>query len=465
MRKISYIKVALAFLIASLALSACTNYLSVQPQGYVIPSTDEEFASVIETILRDIEGGEDEYIIGNMEKIIRLEGCADNLDANVKVGNNVPSYAGEEINSMQLKYRGAWSTVKDCNIVIENLDGRSSGTAKGALSAAYAIKGAIYYNLIRDYCEPWDAGKESSQLGLPIVDRFDISEMPSRSSLKETCDYAISMFDKALALNPQDKHFIFTEWVVKAFKAKMLFWMEDWDACEALCDDIMANSGFKITGRSDYGTMINSEKAATGEVIVRSHINDSCELDWYFSVVKKYLSSRPASAKFVRLFGDEPSKDVRYTSSLNKKRQNTKVTECKIRLSEILLMSAESAYHMGDTDKALSLINQLRENRIEDVEPLTMATLPAVRTDNLIKVDALGATVTPLLQTIFDERQKELFIEGDRWFELKRNGRPEWWIVSNGLKYTTKEYLYTAPIYKTDVDINPEMIQNPGYEK
>ena len=458
MRKISYI-------IAALVLTACTNYLNVQPQGYVIPRTDEEFASVIETILRDIEGGGDEYIIGNMEKIIRLEGCADNLDANVKVGNNVPSYAGEEINSMQHKYRSAWSTVKDCNIVIENLEGRTGNVAKGALSAAYAIKGAIYYNLIRDYCEPWDAGKESVQLGLPIVDRFDITDMPARASLLETCQYAVSLFDKALALDPQDKHYIFTEWVIKAFKAKMLFWMEDWSACEALCDDIMQSSGFKITPRAEYDAMINSEKAAKGEVIVRSHINDSSELDWYFTVVKKYLSSRPASARFVRLFGDEPSKDVRYTSSLNKKRQNTKVTECKIRLSEILLMDAESAYHMNRSDKALDLINQLRENRIEDVQPLTMAALPEVRTGDLIKEDALGNELTPLLQAIFDERQKELFIEGDRWFELKRNGRPEWWIVSNGLKYTTKAYLYTAPIYKTDVDINPEMKQNPGYEK
>lgn len=455
----------LAMVICACALTACTNFLNVQPQGYVIPTTDEEFASVIETILRDIEGGEDEFIIGNMEKIIRLEGCADNLDANVKTGNNVPSYAGEEINSMQHKYRNAWPTVKDCNIVIENLEGRTSKTARGALSAAYAIKGAVYYNLIRDYCEPWDAGKESSQLGLPIVDKFDIEEMPARASLLETCQYAVSLFDKALALNPQDKHFLFTEWVIKAFKAKMLFWMEDWDACELLCDDIMQNSGYRITPRAEYDAMINSEKAAKGEVIIRSHINDSSELDWYFSVIKKYLSSRPASAKFVRLFGDEPSKDVRYTSSLDRKRQNIKVTECKIRLSEILLMSAECACHNKRPDKAMDLVNQLRENRIEDVQPLTMATLPEVRAENLIKVDALGNALTPLLQAIFDERQKELFIEGDRWFELKRNGRPEWWIVSNGLKYTTKEYLYTAPIYKTDVDINPEMKQNPGYEK
>ena len=61
-----------------------------------------------------------------------------------------------------------------------------------------------------------------------------------------------------------------------------------------------------------------------------------------------------------------------------------------------------------------------------------------------------------------DEDEKEL-LEGDRWFELKRNGCPQWWIISNGLKYTTKKYLYTAPIYKGDVDLNPNIKQNEGY--
>ena len=126
-------------------------------------------------------------------------------------------------------------------------------------------------------------------------------------------------------------------------------------------------------------------------------------------------------------------------------------------------MLSESLYHLGDEEGALKWLNELRRNRIEEVEGLTAATLPAVRKGDRIVVDALGNPVTPLLQAIFDERRKEMFMEGDRWFELKRNGRPEWWIISNGLKYTTRKYLYTAPISKDDIDLNPGLEQNPGY--
>ena len=142
---------------------------------------------------------------------------------------------------------------------------------------------------------------------------------------------------------------------------------------------------------------------------------------------------------------------------------NIKIPECKIRLSEIVLMLSESYYHSGNKNKALSIINQLRHNRIEGVSPYSQETLPPVRISNRIIEDCTGTPVTPLLQVIFDERQKELYMEGDRWFELKRNGRPEWWIINNGLKYTTRKYLYTAPIYKSDIELNPNMVQNPGY--
>ena len=69
---------ALALLVSA---AGCRGYLNVQPQGEVIPETDEEFAAIIHNRLRDIEGGGDEYVIGNMDAIKHLEGCADNLDA------------------------------------------------------------------------------------------------------------------------------------------------------------------------------------------------------------------------------------------------------------------------------------------------------------------------------------------------------------------------------------------------
>ena len=453
-------RISSAIILVLLAAS-CRNYLDVQPQGYVLPTTDDEFAAIIHNHIREIEGGGDEYILGNMERLLTFEGFADDLDANIRVGTNLPSYAGEKINSMQLRYSYFWPVVKDCNIVIEHLSDRETETARQTLAAAYAIKGIVYYNMLREYCEPWD--NAASQKGLPVVDRFDIRERPVRSSLQETYEYTLGLFDKALALNPEGGLYYFSEPVIKAYKARLLFWCEKWEEAAAVCRDLIRNGGKTLTPASAYAEMI-SAAAPKGEVFAKSHINNSSELDWYFSAIIKYFSSRPASLSLLKLFGDEPEKDVRYNVSFNARRMNTKLPECRIRLSEIVLMLAECEYHLGDEAAALEAVNDLRRNRIDGAVDLTVETLPAVRQGNRIRVDAMGGAMTPLLQAIFDERRKEMFMEGDRWFELKRNGCPEWWIVSNGLKYTTRKYLYTAPIYKRDVDMNPEMQQNEGYE-
>lgn len=457
-----HINIILTVLTVSV-FGGCRNYLNVQPQGEVIPSTDEEFASIIHNRLREIEGGGDEYVVGNMDALKHLEGCADDLDANIKTSASLTFFAGEEITARQRVYEDSWEIVRDCNIVIENLSGRESDIAKGSLSAAYAMKGIIYYNLIREFCQPWSDTGADELPGIPLVDRFSISDKPSRGTLRQSYDYARAQFESALALNPTDPKYVFTTWIVKAYEAKLDFWCCRWDRVTSLCEDIIGNSGFSLTPIGEYAEMINSQYDRKGEVLIRSHINNSSELDWYFSFTKGYLASRPACAALIRLFGDEPTKDVRYSASFDKKRMNVKTPECKVRLSEIYLMLAEAYCHEGQKQKALDLVNELRRNRIEGVVDLTESNLPPVREGDRIFVDCYGNALTPLLQAIFDERRKEMYMEGDRWYELKRNGRPEWWVISNGLKYTTEKYLYTSPISKSDVDLNPSLVQNPGY--
>lgn len=92
-----------------------------------------------------------------------------------------------------------------------------------------------------------------------------------------------------------------------------------------------------------------------------------------------------------------------------------------------------------------------------------MATLPAVDSDDIIKQDAEGRDLTPLIYAILNERRKELYLEGDRFYELKRNGRPEFWVTDKGLKYYTRQFMYTFALPANDIQLNPSLKQNPGY--
>ena len=136
-----------------------------------------------------------------------------------------------------------------------------------------------------------------------------------------------------------------------------------------------------------------------------------------------------------------------------------------MRSAEMNLILMESLYHSGDKQAALAALNEFRRLRIEGVVDYTMETLPEVQTDGLIAEDVYGNPLTPLLNAILNERRKELYMEGDRWYELKRNGRPEFWVAKQGRKYTTLSYMYTFPFRIQDVELVDGMIQNPGYDK
>ena len=129
------------------------------------------------------------------------------------------------------------------------------------------------------------------------------------------------------------------------------------------------------------------------------------------------------------------------------------------------LILAESLYHSEQETEALAALNQFRQHRIANVVDYTMETLPSPNPDEYITVDVYGKQLTPLLNAILNERRKELFLEGDRWFELKRNGSPEFWVAKQGRKYTTRSYMYTFPLPIQDVELVDGMIQNPGYDK
>lgn len=441
---------------------ACKGYLTVQPQGKVIPETDEEFAAIIHNHVNNIEGGEDQFIVGNFDGLILYESFSDNLDANVRIGA-IAAYAGDKINTRQLYYKNYFSIIRDCNIVIENMSGRSSELSAKLLSASYAIKGICYYNLIRDYCDPYEGDRAELQPGLPLIDKFDMEEMPPRKALSATVAYTEELLKKSISYHTTDKMFLFTENIVKAYLAKLYFWIGDYDAVIPLCEELMQIKEYKLAGIDQYEKMIQAKNAQGQEVIVRSHINNNNDLDWYYSMIIKDLKTRPVNATLVHLFDEDKEADVRYAVSFDKKRINQKNTSAKVRGSELVLMLAESYAHQGEDGKALEQLNYLRRNRIRDVVDYTMGTLPEPDPNALIKVDAQGRPLTKIMSAIFNERRKELYLEGDRWFELKRNGRPQMWVINNGLKYTTEKYLYTAPIYKGDVDLNDKMVQNEGY--
>ncbi|WP_144606862.1 RagB/SusD family nutrient uptake outer membrane protein [Algoriphagus algorifonticola] len=106
------------------------------------------------------------------------------------------------------------------------------------------------------------------------------------------------------------------------------------------------------------------------------------------------------------------------------------------RLADMYLTKAEAAFRLGQTSEALTALNMVR----------TRAGMPAF------------TTVT--LDTIFEERGREMFAEASRRTDQIRFGKwnQPWWE-----KGQSQPFRALFPIPLQQINANPNLTQNPGY--
>ena len=123
-----------------------------------------------------------------------------------------------------------------------------------------------------------------------------------------------------------------------------------------------------------------------------------------------------------------------------------------IRYADVLLMYAEAENELGNTSEALTYINMVRKR---------------ARWDGNIERNAVPDYVSlsqdDFRAAVLKERRMEFVAEGQRWFDLVRTKTLQTLvpIAKPGITPQDKHYLF--PIPQTEVDLNPNLQQNPGY--
>ena len=452
--------------VVAAALTSCTDYLDVQPYGRTIPKTAEEFSALVHGQLDKVDEGTSLLIAPAAERSEWDCGAGDNFEVCLTETSGQMLLVSQRSLLNTYSVYQPWSSlyeiIRDCNIVIDNMEEEGTALADHTMATAYAMRAVAYYELIRYYCEAPRQHEMDSQLGLPVVTQFDMEARPIRSSLQQTAELVERDLRKSISYHCSDNLYRFTEDVAWGYLARLYFWTEQWDKALPVCDSLLKRH--PLVSADEFLKMANEPFQLNGNKLVTAYRVSSSSSNYAYTAVTKNLQFRPVSTRFLNCFvaGDDTT-DVRYQLSVNRRRKVQKPVFCGMRAAEFQLIKAEALCHLGQTEEALAALNELRSRRIKDYKPLTLQTLPAVPASEYIKVDCEGAPLTPLIGAILVERRKELFMEGDRFWELKRNGSPEFWTAYNGRKYTTLSYMYTWPIPEVEVRINPAIEQNPGY--
>ena len=125
-----------------------------------------------------------------------------------------------------------------------------------------------------------------------------------------------------------------------------------------------------------------------------------------------------------------------------------------IRYADVILMYAEVLNEISFQPNGLAFqyLNRIR-NRVGLPDKTSGNPNPNLSIDSQDKFRL----------AIEQERRVELAFEGHRWFDLVRTGRAVE-VMNPKVKTTVKEYMLLLPIPQSQIEINPEKInQNPGY--
>lgn len=327
---------------------------------------------------------------------------------------------------------------------------------------ALALRGLVYFDMVRMFAQHYSFSADASHLGVPIVLEFDQNGEPNRSSVKAVYDQIISDMTKGIGQisdTPRSgSTSTLSKTAVKALLARVYLYKDDLANAEAMASEVIASGKYSLVDNANYLASWSSDYSDESifELAMTESDNNGSDALGRMYIVEGYgdylpsndlVSLIPVDDARYGLFKEDTFLDGDYAPfRMNKYpsitgEDNTKV----IRLSEVYLIRAEA---------------RARQNN-----NAAQADVDIIRQRGLPSAPAVTATGQALIDEVMLERRKELCFEGQRLWDLMRHKQN---VVRTQCTSSICTINYPAdkvilPIPEAELDANPNMQANPGY--
>ena len=381
-------------------------------------------------------------------------------------------------------YSGYWSqiyfTLLQVNNLLQNIEQLEAGGATGYNSykaQALTLRAIMYFDMVRLYGKSYDLDKNA--YGVPnITTPLKSTEQPLRNTVDENYKQILADLKTAAPLLAKTKSNGFVNYYGNiAMQARVYLYMKDYANALKAAEEIITSNVYTLYSNAawvdSWKTQYGSESifeigvyplegdlgaGSIGAYHRKKGDGGSTILGWF--IASDYFLNRlkqdAADVRWGVMNDDEfstsanPRKGAvyKYSGSISLagdgKATATAVNLKLIRLSEIYLIAAEAALST-DATKAATYLNAIRK-----------------RAPNLVPATAVTVTIDMIL----DERSKELFGEGQRFFDMIRLNRS---ITFNdeilGISVATRPKTIDRTFYKTLLPISQaEINANPGIQ-
>lgn len=468
---------SIASLLLVLATTACNDVIDVQPT-HVLGNNNvftkvEDFDVALNGAYANMRGL---YLNGLFTGVI-ADMMSDNLHETAESLVNYKAVTDWVYKADQLRINQTWAVgynlIHDANTVLDKIgtftNSGNQKTANRIRGQALALRGWTHFNLLRYYGNNLD--RNSTDPGIAIKIQTG-SDLLSRSSVKECYDQIYKDLEEArqilgdvdVAINTASKKSRIDRTAVTGMLARVALYAKEYDKAANFAQEVIR--AVPLATRAQFPGIWTDANVA--EVLFATQYNSGeggPALD-VFSPATNRAQWDPAR-DLVALYN--ATTDVRYgayftptTNFPGVNRAGRTVLVGKyigrgtardgnvnfkvLRVAEMYLIAAEALALTNKGTEALALLNQLR----------------AARISNFVAGTESGAALTAAIAT---ERRKELWMEGHRWFDIKRTTRALQRSSECRANCTlpATNVAWTWPIPQDEILANSKMTQNAGY--
>lgn len=488
MKLLTKVPTVLAIIFLSLAFVSCDEFLDEQPFSQIGPAQFWQTAG-------DAESGV-AAIYDAMQRAYRTKHYLwGEFRSDNHIGSDRVSGANSELvtnnltpgNTGALRWNDLYLMIGRANLAIQQLP-TISAVDPNLLGEAHALRAYAYFDAVR----VWGGAPLFTE---PVVglDGIRLTQTDGEIILNEVV--IPDMLRAAELINIPSREFRFSRASILAFQAHVYMWVKDYDkANEALQQLIDLDAYDLVTSEEDWQKLflndLNIGKFQEGPELIFSIRYNLLEdgngaagnYSLFFAGIPSFFISPQAENKWIERFPVEDSTwrqkypdfepplviidadtlvgDYRYFNT----REDRALGEARTakyakgnflsaeddtntpvyRYAGILLLKALAENRLGNPDAAAALVTQVR----------TARALPPVT------VEEMGDDMDSRENFILDERQFELFAEGDRWWDLRMTDKVNVALDTIG---QVPDDLLLFPIWEGHLIDNENLVQNPGY--
>ncbi|WP_022826193.1 RagB/SusD family nutrient uptake outer membrane protein [Hymenobacter norwichensis] len=375
-----------------------------------------------------------------------------------------------QYNATSSSVTGAWSSlyqaIDRANRVLaalEDISAPNQSLKNQYQGELLALRAYAHFELLRGYA----ADYEPAALGVPYMKASAIGS-PARATfeqnirdIKADLVQAKSLIPASFADNTRIRAV-----AVAAMQARVALYEKNWAEAVTYSSEVI--TALPLATRTQFPGIWTDANATEVAWKLKRVVGDSRLGDSFFRQSGGIVLYAP-SLKLLNAF--DKTNDVRYTSYIkfDPTRTGTKsqylvnkyiggtasapgLVDVKLfRTGEMYLIRAEAQAEGSNLTAAAADLNTLRAARIAGYTAQTFVGKDA------------------LIEAIYGERFKELAFEGQRFFDLKRRNLPVERLAADAANASGAVLLpptqaqYHFPIPFVELQVNPNMVQNPGY--